>query len=481
MPTAPRTIEELLDRTAIPIPPELRERVLEVSRSLAVFNEVEIRPGDRLGPFEIVEFLGQGGLGRVYRARDASTGEVVAIKIPRRSLASRLLNEGHLGARLGGPEIVRIERIGSHEQLPYLVLEYCPGGSLAERLALAPDGLPLADVFAISRAILGALRTAHEADIVHLDVKPSNVLFDAQGRAKLADFGIGKRGLAGRLLEEESEEAFLADHGTLWFGSPGYMPPEQEYEKLRTRGIGPGADLYAFGVVLFQMLTGRGPDRLELPSRSRGGVPREFDSLIERLTSIDPRRRPASAAEVQRELEAIERLSDGSRLGTVLGAALALLAAAATADATGARDLEALLSAGGFLVLTIGLAIRSRGRRSTGLPLWLWMVLLPALYVETAVFLPARLAPGGADRIWSVTSIATAVLVWRIAGRALRVQGSSVLGWLGAVVLLGTWSAAVRYDPGTAIASGACSAIVLGIAWVRSAVVRHFGLEGEWR
>ncbi len=98
---------------------------------------------------------------------------------PEKSVAG--INEGHLGTRLGGPEIVRIERIGSRDDLPYLVLEYCPGGRLAERLALAPGGLPLADVFAIERSILRALRTAHEADVVHLDVKPSNVLGPEDG------------------------------------------------------------------------------------------------------------------------------------------------------------------------------------------------------------------------------------------------------------------------------------------------------------
>lgn len=192
--------------------------------------------------------LGRGGMGAVYRARQCSLDRPVALKVLAASLGDnpefkvRFQNEGRIIATLAHPHIVMVHDIGSCGELHYLSMELLEGGTLRERIRA---GLSLADALGIARSLASALHFAHQRGVVHRDFKPMNVLFRANGAPVLTDFGIAK------LLGEETG---LTSTG-FTLGSSGYMSPEQ----AMGRPIDARADLYAFGVVFWEMLTGRPP------------------------------------------------------------------------------------------------------------------------------------------------------------------------------------------------------------------------------
>lgn len=192
--------------------------------------------------------LGRGGMGAVYRARQCSLDRPVALKVLSASLGDnpefkvRFQNEGRIIATLAHPHIVTVHDIGSRGELHYLSMELLEGGTLRERMRA---GLGLVEVLSIARSLATALHFAHQRGVVHRDFKPMNVLFRSNGSAVLTDFGIAK------LLDED---AGLTGTG-FTLGSSGYMSPEQ----AMGRPIDARADLYAFGVVFWEMLTGKPP------------------------------------------------------------------------------------------------------------------------------------------------------------------------------------------------------------------------------
>jgi serine/threonine-protein kinase len=187
-------------------------------------------------------------MSEVWLAHDLELERPVAVKLlSSAGTAPRFEREARSAAPLSHPNIVGVFDYGAFEGRPYLVLEYVPGGTLAERLS-AP--LPDEEVAEIARDIAAGLAHAHEHGIVHRDLKPSNVLFDGEGRAKIADFGVART----------LSDATLTTTGAV-VGTAQYMAPEQA-----TGGeVGPESDVYAFGVILFQMLTGRPPFEAEHP------------------------------------------------------------------------------------------------------------------------------------------------------------------------------------------------------------------------
>ena len=191
--------------------------------------------------------IGSGAMGSVFRARQLSTERAVAVKflarLDRMSLA-RFVHEGKLLARISHPGVLRILDAGVEDEHPYLVTELLSGGTLRDRMRGA-RALPWEVAVPVAIEILEALQACHEADIVHRDVKPENILFDAAGSVRLADFGIA------RLL---IDPARLTRTGAL-VGTPLYMSPEQVIGEEAT----PGSDLYALGCVLFELLVGRAP------------------------------------------------------------------------------------------------------------------------------------------------------------------------------------------------------------------------------
>ncbi|HSN24727.1 MAG TPA: serine/threonine-protein kinase, partial [Kofleriaceae bacterium] len=248
--------------------------------------------------YEVLGLLGQGGMGRVYRARDTKLDEVVALKMLRRELADvpgmleRFRQEVKLARRVTHANVVRTYDLGSHGDDHFLTMEYVDGRSLAQQLDDGP--LSVDEAVRIARAIAAGLAAAHASAVMHRDLKPDNVLVGRDGRIAINDFGIA------RLAQEPSVT------GDKLVGTPAYMAPEQ----VEGRELTPAADVYAFGAILFEMLTGRrawrGDDgfavalaRLrEAPPDPRDvrAVPDTLAELCLRCMAREARARPADGA-----------------------------------------------------------------------------------------------------------------------------------------------------------------------------------------
>jgi serine/threonine protein kinase len=201
--------------------------------------------------YEILEELGRGGMGVVYKARQISLKRLVALKmIKGGSLADseqvrRFRVEAEAVARLQHPHIVQIHDIGEYNGLPYFCLELMSGGSLLEKLQDGP--LPLRTAAGLVEQLAQAMHYAHGQGVVHRDLKPANLLLAADGTVKITDFGLAKR------LDED----LRLTHSEAILGTPLYMAPEQAWGK--SKEVGPAADVYALGAILYELLTGRPP------------------------------------------------------------------------------------------------------------------------------------------------------------------------------------------------------------------------------
>jgi eukaryotic-like serine/threonine-protein kinase len=197
------------------------------------------------GRYRLDEMLGRGGMSEVWAATDTELGRRVALKLlaPDADTA-RFDREARAVASLGHPNITQLYDYGQEDDRPYMVLEYLPGGTLEERLQ---DGCPLPDreTMQIAAELASGLAHAHSRDVVHRDLKPANVLFDEEGRAKLADFGIARMAAG---------EGTLTEAGTV-LGTAAYISPEQAAGEPASAA----SDVYSFGVMLYRMLTGRLP------------------------------------------------------------------------------------------------------------------------------------------------------------------------------------------------------------------------------
>ena len=265
--------------------------------------------------YEIIDELGRGGMGIVYKARDLRLGRIVAIKrIAESAYAQpaqlqRFLAEAELVARLRHANIVAIHAIGQQGGRPFLSLEFAEGGNLAQRLARGPiSGRQAAELV---EALACAVGAAHLAGIIHRDLKPSNVLLTADDIPKISDFGLAK------LLDDESVRTLSGEV----LGTPSYMAPEQA--EGHSRAVGPAADIYALGAILYQALVGRPPflgasaiETLKLvattevvpPRRQRPEVPRDLETICLKCLEKEPGRRYAGAAALAEDLR---RFLDG--------------------------------------------------------------------------------------------------------------------------------------------------------------------------
>ncbi|TML85332.1 MAG: serine/threonine protein kinase [Actinobacteria bacterium] len=277
------------------------------------------------GRYRLVALLGRGGMSEVWAADDLELGRRVALKLlaPDADRA-RFDREARAAASLAHPNITQLYDYGEAEGRPYMVLEYLPGGSLEDRLE---EGTPLPDADAahIASEIAAGLAHAHARGLVHRDLKPANVLFDSEGRAKIADFGIARLGQGGTLTEA----------GTV-LGTAAYISPEQ----AGGQPASPASDVYSFGVLLFRMLTGRLPFEAEQPMDLVALHRNEPPPPLERFRSHAP---PALAALAQASLakDPAERPPDGRALTAELGAPAPPTASAST-SAVVAQDTAAV-------------------------------------------------------------------------------------------------------------------------------------------
>jgi len=217
-------------------------------------------PTDVLPGYEILGELGRGGMGVVYKARHVALNRLVALKMILSGLhagpqaLARFRTEAMAVASLQHPNIVQIYDVGEADGKPYFSLEYVERGSLADRFTGTP--LPARAAGQLIETLARAIETAHRRGIVHRDLKPANVLLTAEGVPKITDFGLAKR------LDLDQGQT---ESGSI-LGTPSYMAPEQA--EGRVREIGPPADVYALGAILYELVTGRHPFRAESAART---------------------------------------------------------------------------------------------------------------------------------------------------------------------------------------------------------------------
>ena len=224
---------------------------------------MSLSPGTRLGPYEVTAQIGLGGMGEVYRATDTNLKRAVAIKVLPESVAgdaerlARFQREAEVLASLNHPNIASIYGLERADGTTALVLELVEGPTLADRIAQGP--IPIDEALPIARLIAHALEAAHEHGIIHRDLKPANIKLRPDGTVKVLDFGLAKSFEQTRLPRDLAESpTVLSPAPTLAgviLGTAAYMSPEQ----ARGKGVDKRTDIWAFGCVLFEMLTGQKP------------------------------------------------------------------------------------------------------------------------------------------------------------------------------------------------------------------------------
>ncbi|MGV8042488.1 MAG: protein kinase [Thermoanaerobaculaceae bacterium] len=284
-------------------------------------------PGTRLGPYEIIASIGAGGMGEVWRARDTRLQRDVAIKVLPADCAAdadrlrRFEQEARATAALNHPNILAVFDIGTYEGAPYLVEELLKGETLRARLR--GGTLPVAKALEIAVQVAQGLAAAHDKGIIHRDLKPENLFITSDDRVKILDFGLAKLDVPARsvaVLTQVSTTPAGTQSGAV-LGTVGYMAPEQ----ARGLPVDQRTDVFAFGVVLFEMLFGRRPfegttatdtiasilrDEPVLPA----GVPAPLGAVVSRCLAKEPARRFQRAAEMRESLDSV-RLGLLSKVG----------------------------------------------------------------------------------------------------------------------------------------------------------------------
>ena len=245
---------------------------------------------------EIETPLGRGGMGAVYLGRQLSLDREVAVKVLASELADdpqfleRLEREARVMARLRHPNIVAVHDFQRTEDGAAIVMEFVEGGSLREKLQQHPNGLPVSEALRILRQIAAGLEAAHASGVIHRDMKPENVLIDADGTARVTDFGLALP------LHEASTRLTLS--GTA-VGTVDYMAPEQ----FRGVEADPRLDVFALGVMAYELLTGKTPrGSFDAPHRLRADVPAQVSTAVMKALRPEPAERFASIAEFMKAL-----------------------------------------------------------------------------------------------------------------------------------------------------------------------------------
>ena len=275
---------------------------------------MSIKIGTQIGKYKILELIGRGGMAEVYKARHLDLESFVTIKLIRverfppeilSSVVKRFQNEARKMAQLSHPNIVKVIDFGSYEGIPFLVMDYMPGGTLKRYLG---KPMPYRQAASLLMPVAEALAYAHSKGIIHRDVKPANILLSEDGRPMLSDFGVAK------VVDSEETHGLTATGASI--GTPEYMAPEQALgEKVDYR-----VDIYSMGVILFELITGRRPysadtpmkvvvkqmqEPLPDPSKYIKNLPREVNNLLSTALAKNPGDRFADMNEFVEELSVI--------------------------------------------------------------------------------------------------------------------------------------------------------------------------------
>ena len=291
--------------------------------------------GARIGSYEVIDRLGAGGMGEVYRARDTRLGRTVAIKVLRSGadpqLLQRLDREARAASALNHPNIVHIYDVGEAADVPgahYVVMEHVEGETLRRRLRAGP--LPLGEVLDLGAQLADGLAKAHRAGIVHRDLKPENLMVTPDGLLKILDFGLAKLVVAplGDLVDTRETLSRQGTQAGMLLGTLEYMSPEQ----ASGRTVDHRTDQFSLGLILYEMATGRAAFRRDTPAqvlaavierepeplgRLRGDIPAALEALVSRCLQKDPERRFTKTDELSLELAALAGRSRSGSLSPI--------------------------------------------------------------------------------------------------------------------------------------------------------------------
>jgi serine/threonine-protein kinase len=276
-------------------------------------------PSQRLGPYELIELIGEGGMGKVWRARDSRLGREVAIKFSQAQFSDRFQREANAIAALNHPNICTLHDVGPD----YLVMEYVEGEDLN-------GPVPLDRALEIAGQIAAALEAAHDKGIVHRDLKPGNIKIKPDGSVKVLDFGLAKSAVESAEVTPDSP-TLLSGTGMI-LGTAGYMSPEQ----AKGKEVDKRTDIFAFGVVLYELITGQRPFRGETVSEILAAVikeepdltkvPAKVRRLLRKCLEKDPRKRLRDIGDWDQLLDGTtSTVPSQSRLGWVSAAMLAIV------------------------------------------------------------------------------------------------------------------------------------------------------------
>ncbi|MHC4873574.1 MAG: protein kinase domain-containing protein [Planctomycetota bacterium] len=275
-------------------------------------NQEDEMVGKCFGNFEVKSFLGQGGMGRVYKAVDKESGKEAVVKtmLPemqvKTSLMERFLREIETTSRLSHPNIVSFLGSGQEDETVYFAMEFFEGVELRKRFKKKPG--PVAGVVKVAKQTAAAVEAAHSENIIHRDIKPENILADKYGNVRILDFGIAK------VLQDEEYASLTMSNAAI--GTPAYMAPEQS---MGAKHVDHRADIYSLGATLYFCLTGDSPfggsnlvhimraikEGCTPVAEVRDDVPADLDFIISKAMSPDPDERFSTASEM---LEALEQL-----------------------------------------------------------------------------------------------------------------------------------------------------------------------------
>jgi eukaryotic-like serine/threonine-protein kinase len=359
-------------------------------------------PGSKIGPYEILELLGAGGMGEVYRARDTRLGRDVAIKVLPPALSRdadrlrRFETEARAVAALNHPNILSIHDIGTHDGAPYLVSECLEGQSL--RAELGRGALPLRRVVEYGTQIAQGLAAAHDKGIIHRDLKPENIFVTRDGRVKILDFGIAKLVRPEAASEDGANTVTVPTSTGIVLGTAGYMSPEQ----VRGEVADARSDIFSLGSVLYEMLTGQRAFRRDTSAETMTAILKEdppelttfgkpvapaMERVIRRCLEKKPLQRFQSARDLAFNLEGLT----GTSLSTVSGAFPLVQ------PRTGRR--VTLAAAGVVAFAVIATAGWILGRRGVAIPTAVYQ----QLTFERGLVYAARLAPDGRSVYYSAS------------------------------------------------------------------------------